>query len=249
MTPDDGLDPNAHRRRRPRRIWLLTGATAAAAAVAVAVSAHHATLQALDPLEAAIQAGWQAGWHAQGAPQASHQRLWLEQDPTQRACTLYGNAPPERVAVTIMQREWRGIAFPVDGQVFGDWQRGEALARDTGIDRAKPINEPASTDEPRRAAGQCLACHQLDARDGGAGNSGPNLLGPSLSGYGRRRGFALSERTLLYEQIYNSNAVIACSMMPRYGPHKVLTPEQIRDIVAYLLSPQSPVNAAAAGER
>ena len=31
--------------------------------------------------------------------------------------------------------------------------------------------------------------------------------------------------------------------MPRFGARKVLTPEQIRDIVAYLLAPQSPVNA------
>jgi sulfur-oxidizing protein SoxX len=30
--------------------------------------------------------------------------------------------------------------------------------------------------------------------------------------------------------------------MPRFGHNKVLTPEQIKDYVAYLLDPASPVN-------
>jgi sulfur-oxidizing protein SoxX len=33
-----------------------------------------------------------------------------------------------------------------------------------------------------------------------------------------------------------------CSITPRFGCHKVLTEQQIKDVMAYLMSPDSPVN-------
>ena len=45
-----------------------------------------------------------------------------------------------------------------------------------------------------------------------------------------------------YEKIYNSHAALPCSTMPRFGANKVLTIEQIKDAVALLMSPESPVN-------
>ena len=228
----------------PGRWWnwrppLLLATAAFAVTVAVAVGAHQTASRPLDPIEAAIQAGWQTT--------PSHARLWVEQDRTQRECTQHGNSPPDSAAVAIMEREWGAIIYPADGEVFGDWRRGEALARNAGTKAAGRLDaaDPAGA-ESGGPGGQCGACHRLDAGGAASRNSGLSLSGPSLIGYGRRRGHDDTQRKLLYEQIYNSNAVIACSIMPRFGPHKVLTPEQIGDIVAYLLSPQSPLNALGA---
>ena len=145
-----------------------------------------------------------------------------------------------------MEREWLSIVYPADGVVFGDWRRGAELARD--MSAAGP-----DAGAVRALGGQCAACHQLEP--GSAPTSKVALAmmsdksGPALTGYGRKRSFAVAEAKLLYEQIYSSNAVIACSIMPRFGAHKVLSPEQICDIVAYLLSPESPVNAMLGSNR
>ena len=46
----------------------------------------------------------------------------------------------------------------------------------------------------------------------------------------------------MYEKIYNAQAAYPCSNMPRLGLNKVLTIEQIKDLVALVMSPDSPVN-------
>ena len=204
------MTPASNRRWARWRVPFLAASMAGLATIAAVVIGALRTLpRPPHPVEAAIAASW---------PASAHARLWAQQDRTQRECTHYGNHPPDREAVAIMEREWRAIVYPADGVIFGDWQRGAELV-----------------------AGQCATCHQLERT---ATNSLiENKSGPALTGYGRNRPFAAAEAKLLYEQIYSSNAVIACSNMPRFGAHKVLTPEQIGDIVAYLLSPRSPVNA------
>ncbi|MEF9944419.1 MAG: sulfur oxidation c-type cytochrome SoxX, partial [Burkholderiaceae bacterium] len=42
--------------------------------------------------------------------------------------------------------------------------------------------------------------------------------------------------------IWNSHAFTPCSQMPRYGDAKILTEAQIKDVMALLLDPASPVN-------
>jgi sulfur-oxidizing protein SoxX len=42
--------------------------------------------------------------------------------------------------------------------------------------------------------------------------------------------------------MYNPHASFPCSLMPRFGSNKVLTIDQIKDLVALLMSPESPVN-------
>ena len=46
----------------------------------------------------------------------------------------------------------------------------------------------------------------------------------------------------MYERIYNPQAAIPCANMPRLGASKFLTVEQIKDLTAYVMSPESPVN-------
>ena len=45
-----------------------------------------------------------------------------------------------------------------------------------------------------------------------------------------------------YGKVYNSQAFSACSSMPRFGHSGILTEAQIKDVVALLMDPESPVN-------
>jgi sulfur-oxidizing protein SoxX len=45
-----------------------------------------------------------------------------------------------------------------------------------------------------------------------------------------------------YGKVWNSDAYNACSTMPRFGHMGVLTEAQVRDVVALLMDPNSPVN-------
>jgi sulfur-oxidizing protein SoxX len=83
----------------------------------------------------------------------------------------------------------------------------------------------------------CINCHAMDPQEVNAGN-----LGPALAGYGRQRGNSETVARYTYERIYNAWAFMPCSNMPRLGANGFLTPEQIADVVAYLVDPQSPVN-------
>jgi sulfur-oxidizing protein SoxX len=46
----------------------------------------------------------------------------------------------------------------------------------------------------------------------------------------------------VYGKIYNAEAYSACTSMPRFGHSGVLTEQQIKDVVALLMDPNSPVN-------
>jgi sulfur-oxidizing protein SoxX len=42
--------------------------------------------------------------------------------------------------------------------------------------------------------------------------------------------------------VYNPEAYSACTTMPRFGHNGILTEQQIKDVVALLMDPASPVN-------
>ena len=155
----------------------------------------------------------------------------LVPDDTMRACSAYRNSPPKAVAEAVAQRARAVIAYPADGRLLGDWQRGEAIAQSGyGL---------RFTDYPPRApnGGNCYACHRLGPQELSYGT-----LGPSLLAYGRARQFGAADAKAAYEKIYDSQASFPCSNMPRFGANKILTVEQIKDLVALLMSPDSPVN-------
>ena len=155
----------------------------------------------------------------------------LVPDDTMRACSAYRNSPPKAVAEAVAQRARAVIAYPADGRLLGDWQRGEAIAQSGyGL---------RFTDSPPRApnGGNCYACHRLGPQELSYGT-----LGPSLLAYGRARQFGAADAKAAYEKIYDPQAGFPCSNMPRFGANKILTVEQIKDLVALLMSPDSPVN-------
>lgn len=155
----------------------------------------------------------------------------LVQDETQKVCSQYRNTPPKQVADAIVEREKATIQYPPDGKLMGDWKKGERLAQSGYGGRF--------TDYPPRQenGGNCYACHQLDKKELSYGT-----LGPSLQEYGKIRRFAEAEVKAAYERIYNPHAAIPCANMPRMGANKFLTIEQIKDLVAYVMARESPVN-------
>jgi len=164
-----------------------------------------------------------------GAPAEWQERL--VQDQTMKACSESRNQPSNAVANAIMEREKARIVYPADGKFLGDWKKGEKLAQSGyGL---------RFTDYPprRENGGNCYACHQLDPKEVSYGT-----LGPSLRNYGKDRDFSEADAKTVYERIYNPQAHIACGNMPRFGANKILTIEQIKDIVALLMHPESPVN-------
>jgi sulfur-oxidizing protein SoxX len=154
----------------------------------------------------------------------------LDQDEVQATCSRYRDATPPEVAAQIQTAQYNSIAFPPADQLSGDWKRGEAIAQ---LGRGLQFSDPAGAP----VGGNCYACHQLSASEISYGT-----IGPSLLHYGKLRGNSENARRHTWGKIYNAEAYIACSNMPRFGHNKVLTREQIADLVALLLDPASPVN-------
>lgn len=157
----------------------------------------------------------------------------LDQDEVQKACTKYaeqGGKVPDAEAKRIEEAQLAAIRYPADGRYLGDWKAGEKIAQ-TG--RGKQWS-----DDPKKpGGGNCYACHQLSREELSYGT-----IGPSLYHFGRTRGFGADMQKYAYGKVYNPQAFVACSSMPRFGAHGILTEEQIRDVVALLLDPHSPVN-------
>jgi sulfur-oxidizing protein SoxX len=155
----------------------------------------------------------------------------LTPDESMRQCSAHRNSPPKAVADAIREREKATIVYPPDGKFMGDWKKGEALAQ-SGYGM-RFTDYPAT----RANGGNCYACHQLTRAEVSYGT-----IGPSLLGYGRLREFKEAEVKLAYEKLYNPHSAFPCSNMPRFGSNRILTIEQIKDAVALLMSPDSPVN-------
>jgi sulfur-oxidizing protein SoxX len=154
----------------------------------------------------------------------------IKQDETQAACSKYQNVPPADVADAILKREKATVVFPADGNFIGDWKAGEKIAQ-SGFggrwnDKPETVN-----------GGNCYACHQMRPDELSYGT-----LGPSLLGYGKNRNFDPAEVKTAYAKIYNAQAALPCSQMPRFGYHEFLSEQQIKDVVALLFAKDSPVN-------
>ena len=164
-----------------------------------------------------------------GAPPDWKSRL--VPDDTMKQCSASGNAPTQEVFKEIQERERATIQYPQDGKFLGDWKKGEALAQ-LGYGMRFTDYPPA-----RANGGNCYGCHQITKAEVSFGT-----IGPSLQEYGKLKDFKEEEGKAVYEKIYNPHSTFPCSLMPRLGANKVLTIEQIKDLVALLMDPASPVN-------
>jgi len=155
----------------------------------------------------------------------------LDQDDTQKACTQYtGKALPKDVAERIEKTNLEAIVWPADGKYLGDWKNGERIAQEG---RGKQYS-----DDPKGpVGGNCYACHQITPQEVSYGT-----IGPSLYQFGNLRGYNDTIRKYAYGKIWNADAYAACSNMPRFGHSGILTQQQVKDVTALLMDPDSPVN-------
>ncbi len=152
-------------------------------------------------------------------------------DETMATCAEWKNQPSPEVAEALKRAEAKRIVRPPDGQFMGDWRRGERIAQSGYGMRF------TDTDQLRANGGNCYACHQLAPDEVSYGT-----LGVSLQGFGRTHRFDPAYARAVYDKVFNSQAAVACSMMPRFGVNGILSMEQIKDVVAFLMHPESPVN-------
>ena len=152
------------------------------------------------------------------------------QDEAQQLCSQYPQERPAEVAARIEATQMKNIRQPADGKYLGDWKEGEKVAQNgrgmQSSDKVGGIN-----------GGNCYACHQISKQEISFGN-----IGPSLYNYGKIRGSSDEMLKYTWGKIYNAQAYTACSNMPRFGHSGILTETQIKDVMALLLDPASPVN-------
>jgi L-cysteine S-thiosulfotransferase len=157
-------------------------------------------------------------------------RLCAESDQT-------GVALDAKMAEVIEARNMATIKAPTDGKFLGDWKEGEKIAQSgagkTWTDKEGSVN-----------GGNCYNCHQISKEELSYGT-----LGPSLYNYGKLRGVAnpaSAEAKPIVEytwgKLQNARAYNACSNMPRFGHKGILTEAQIKNVMALLLDPASPIN-------
>jgi len=204
-------------------------ATGLAAAVALAIAGCAAMQPGPSDADARAKAAdmMKASFKERG--QAKLDRL--VQDETQALCSQYaGKELPKDVAKKIEEANLATIKAPSDGKYLGDWKRGEQIAqRGTGFQYS---------DDPAVPAGaNCYACHELTKQEISHGT-----IGPSLYNFGKLRGFNDEIRRYAWGKVWNSEAYSACTNMPRFGHARILTEQQVQDVVALLMDPASPVN-------
>lgn len=160
---------------------------------------------------------------------ATTERL-LKQDEAQRLCSEYPTERPKDIAAQIEAGQMKTIKYPSDGKYLGKWQDGEKIAQNgRGMQSSDKVGEPNG--------GNCYACHQITKEEISFGN-----IGPSLYQYGKLRGQSEDIMKYTWGKIYNSQAYTACSNMPRFGHAGILTEAQVKDVMALLMDPASPVN-------
>ena len=157
----------------------------------------------------------------------------LDQTPLQIACTeasRSGKPLDEKVREALQAAALASVKYPADGKYLGDWKKGEAIAQNgRGLQFTDKVGDVAG--------GNCYACHQIDKKEIAHGN-----IGPSLTGYGKLRGQTEPIVKYTWARIWNSHSFNACANMPRFGDAGILTEAQIKDVMALLLDPESPVN-------
>ena len=164
----------------------------------------------------------------------------LQQDASNAACSkAEGKALPDATAKAIEAAALKTVKMPGDGQLIGDWKAGEALAQN-----GRGMTWTDTSAATSANGGNCYNCHQISKAEISFGT-----IGPSLYNYGKNRGVsdpmsAGSKPIVEYTwvKLFNAKAYNACSGMPRFGHAGLLDEKQLKDLMALLLDPKSPVN-------
>lgn len=201
------------------RLVIVLAAVPVVSGAAVHAKQPDRNAQALAVMKASFQAKGQAGMDR------------LNQDKNQAVCSLHAPAaPPAEPTAKVIAANLASIKLPADGKFLGDWKRGQAIAEEgTG--------EQYSDDPAKPSGGNCYACHELDKQQIAYGT-----IGPSLYHYGKNRGSSEPVLKLAWNMLYDMKGYSVCTAMPRFGSKGILTEQQLKDVMALLFDPDSPVN-------
>jgi sulfur-oxidizing protein SoxX len=204
--------------------------------MAASVVAGCATAPSPQELDQQALAVIQAAFRDQGIAKIDR----LQQDASNAECSKAEGKPlPEARAKAIEAANLATVKMPSDGSFVGDWRVGERLAQD-----GRGMTWTDASAAPSANGGNCYNCHQLSKAEVAFGT-----IGPSLYNYGKVRGVtdpaspaskAIVEYT--WGRLYNAKAYNACSNMPRFGHAGLLDETQLKNLMALLLDPKSPVN-------
>jgi L-cysteine S-thiosulfotransferase len=164
----------------------------------------------------------------------------LQQDASNAECSAAQGKPlSDARTKAIEAANLATVKMPADGKFIGDWKAGERLAQNG---RGMTWSDASAATSAN--GGNCYNCHQISKTEISFGT-----IGPSLYNYGKLRGVAdpaaaASKAIVEYTwgKLYNAKAYNACSGMPRFGHNKMLDETQLKDLMALLLDPASPVN-------
>ena len=208
---------------------LLTALTAAGSALAAPPALPKDGSWGPGAGDANFEAMMQSGFQNKGIANVER----LKQDGTQKLCSnpVTADSPKNAELRAKLQAENEAtIKYPADGKYMGDWKSGEKIAQSgkglTWTDKADGVK-----------GGNCYNCHQITKKELSYGT-----IGPSLYNYGKLRGNSEEVVKYTWGKIYNAKATNLCSLMPRAGAMGILNEDQIRDLMALLLDPESPVN-------
>lgn len=182
--------------------------------------------QTVDP---AVIAVLESSFRSQGIADKSR----MMPDEVQALCSdqAYFTSPEgQKKAIELQEAALKAIKPPSDGKYLGDWKAGEKVAQS-----GRGLTWSDSLDQPN--GGSCYNCHQVTKAEISYGT-----IGPSLLGYGKLRGNSQEIIEYTWNRINNSKAYNLCSNMPRFAHFNILTEQQIKDVMALLLDPNSPVN-------
>ncbi len=204
-----------------KSMYVAAGLSLVLAGCAVLPSSSELNKQALDAIDRSFK--------AQGIAKKDR----ILQDSVNLECSKAEIArldlPPE-VRKRVESENMKTIKYPADGKFLGDWKSGERIAQSgrgsTYSDKAEDPN-----------GGNCYNCHQISKEEISHGT-----LGPSLYNYGKLRGNSDAVIKYTWGKLYNAKAYNACTNMPRFGHFGILTEKQMKDLMALLLDPNSPVN-------
>jgi L-cysteine S-thiosulfotransferase len=200
------------------------------------VLASCATAPTPQELDRQAQAVMNASFRDQGIAKIAR----LQQDASNAECSQAQGKPlPEARTKAIEAANLATVKLPSAGGFLGDWQAGEKLAQD-----GRGATWTDASAQTSANGGNCYNCHQLSKAEISFGN-----IGPSLYNYGKLRGVAdpasHASRAIVeytWGKLYNAKAYNACSEMPRFGHAGLLDETQLKNLMALLLDPKSPVN-------
>jgi L-cysteine S-thiosulfotransferase len=208
------------------RVWV--------AATGVAAVVGCASLPSTEALDQQAAAAVRASFRDEGIAKVDR----LRQESAVAVCST-GQAPSDAVAERVMNEARASVKWPTGGRYMGDWREGEKLAQN-----GRGLTFTDTSTAAKDNGGSCYNCHQISAAEISHGT-----IGPSLLHYGKNRGVAevtapTSQAIIEYTwmKLYNAKSYNACSNMPRFGHLGLLDESQLRDLMALLLDPKSPVN-------